>query len=180
MKVNLSAVEMFKVLHYASVVYETKRLSELAGDLSNKKYSKDLEPFNAILVGYMGEAAVCQLLGVDFHVEINKYGDDGSDLRYCGFKLQIKTISKDYGDRNVLYCDCIDEVESDILVGAAIAGPASVNVYGAITRDKFIRLMYTQDFGYGDRDCVHQSELSPIAKMLEFFKSTTEMGVTND
>jgi len=175
MKVNLSAVEMFKVLHYASVVYETKRLSELSGDLSNKKYSEDIDDYSAHLIGLMGEAAVCQLLGVDFHVDIKKYGDDGNDLRYCGFKLQIKTISKDYGDRNILFVDCIDEVESDILVGAAIAGPASVNVYGAVTRDKFIRLMHTRDFGYGDRDCVHQSDLSPIPKMLEFFKSTVEL-----
>jgi hypothetical protein len=175
MKVNLSPVDMYKVLHYSSVVYETKRINQNNKSVTNHRFSEDIDDYGMHLIGYMGEAAVCHILGKEFQVDVSKYGDDGHDLRYCGFSMQIKTISRDYGEKNTLYVNAIDEVKSDILVGVAITGPASVRVYGAITKDKFKRHMYSRNFGYGDRDCVDQQDLPSVQKMMEFFNKALEL-----
>lgn len=175
MKVNLSPVDMYKVMHYASVVYETKRINLVNKSVSNHRFSEDIDDYSMHLIGYMGEAAVCHILGKDFQVDVSKFGDDGHDLRYCGYSMQIKTKSRDYGEKNTLYVNSIDDVKSDILVGVAITGPASVRVFGAITKDKFKRFMYTRSFGYGDRDCVDQKDLSSVQQMMEFFNQALEL-----
>ena len=170
MKINLTPVDMYKVIHYSSVVYETKKLNMRSGSVKNHRHALGIDDYSMTLIGYMGEAAVCKLLGKDFTVDVAMWGDDGNDLTFNDYTMQIKTSSRDFGGKNILYVDDIHKVQSDILIGASIVAPAMVNLYGAMTRDKFMQFAYKHDFGYGQRDCVNEKSLSSIENMMEFFK----------
>jgi hypothetical protein len=121
----------------------------------------------------MGELGLCKVLDVPFHVDLIIYGDDGSDIRFANKRIQVKTLSKDYGEKNRLYVDDIEAVKSDILVGAAVTGPASVRLTGAISKDKFRRIKTVEDFGYGPRDCVYEKNLGSIEDLLNILKEST-------
>lgn len=171
MKIIFTAPEMHTILHYASIIFETKKLYS-----SNPgKHIKEIDNYSLQLIGLMGESALCKVLNVPFHVDFLLHGDDGSDIRYADKRIQVKTLSKDYGDSNRLYVDDIDAVKSDILVGAAITGPASVRLTGAISRDKFRRIKTVEDFGYGPRHSVLQKQLGSIEDLLNVLQGATHV-----
>ena len=169
MKVIFTAPEMHTILHYASLIYETKKLNQLR----NKKYTTDIDDYALHLIGLMGESGLCKVLGIPFHVDLLFYGDDGSDIRHSDKRIQVKTLSKDYGSNNRLYVDDIDDVRADILVGAAVTGPASVRLTGAISKDKFRRIKTVEDFGYGQRHSVLQQHLGSIEDLLTVLQGAT-------
>ena len=169
MKIVFTAPEMHTILHYASMIYETKKLN----GVRNKKYTVDIDSYDLILIGLMGESGLCRVLDIPFYVDLFLGGDDGSDIRYGGKTIQVKTLSKDYGTKNRLYVDDIEDVRSQILVSAAITGPASVRLIGAISKDKFRRIKTVEDFGYGPRHTVNESQLSSIEDMLKLFEGAT-------
>jgi hypothetical protein len=169
MKIAFTAPEMHTILHYASMIYETKKLN----GVRNKKYTTYIDDYALHLIGLMGESGLCKVLDIPFHVDLLLYGDDGTDIRYADTSIQVKTLSKDYGTKNRLYVDDIEDVRSHILVGAAITGPASVRLIGAISKDKFRRIKTVEDFGYGPRHTVNESQLSSIEDMLKLFEGAT-------
>jgi len=167
--VNLSPTDLMKVLHYASVCYETKRISHERNEVTNRRYATDIDDFSMHMIGLMGEAAVCKVLGIDFHVDIHKFGDDGNDIVYNGYRIQVKTAAKEH-KRSVLYVNDIDDVASDILVGGFVSSPASVTLIGSASKSHFKRKMYEADFGYGKRDAVNEEDLRPVEAMVGFLK----------
>lgn len=165
MIVSFTAAEMYLVLHYASVMHETKQINLARGEINNRRYAKDIDDFSMHLIGVMGEAGLCKQLHIKYSPPFHKYGDDGNDIDYGGYTIQVKTQSKSYGDDGLLYVNDINAVPSDILVSACVHGPASIQLVGAISKDKFKRIMHQRDLGYGMRDCVYNKELMPIEKM---------------
>lgn len=170
MIVKFTAAEMYHVLHYASVIHETKQISLANKQINNRRYAKDIDDFSMHLIGVMGEAALCKELCIRYDPPFHKYGDDGNDIDYGGFNIQVKTASKYYGDDGLLYVNDIEAVPSDILVSACVNGPASVHLLGAISKDKFKRIMHKRDLGYGMRDCVYNHELLTIEQMDEWIQ----------
>lgn len=168
MIIRFTATELYQILHYASVIHETKRINSDAGAVTNMRYAKDIDDFSMHLIGGMGEAAFCKAVNIPYHVEVGKYGDDGNDVDYMGFDVQIKTTSKSHGDNGMLYVNDIEKVPSYILVAAEVVGPASVRLIGGISKSKFKSLMFKHDFGYGERDCVYHRDLQPIEKLVEW------------
>jgi hypothetical protein len=165
--VTLSPVELMKVLHYASVCHETKRISNQRNEVTNHRYAEDIDDFTMHMIGLMGEAAVCKYLGVNFHVDIHKFGDDGNDIVINGYKIQVKTLSKERRDP-LLYVNDIDKVSSDILVGGFVSSPTSITLFGAASKSHFKRVMHEVDFGYGKRDAVSEEDLRPLDAMVNF------------
>lgn len=174
MIVQFTAAEMYLVLHYASVIHETKQINLAKGEINNRRYAKDIDDFSMNLIGVMGEAALCKELHLKYTPPFYKYGDDGNDIDYGGFTIQVKTSSKFHGDDGLLYVNDINAVPSDILVSACVNGPASVNLLGAISSDKFKRIMHQRDLGYGMRDCVYNHQLMSVEAMDEWIQDQVE------
>lgn len=168
MIVRFTSPEMVHILHYASLLHETKRVNNERGEVKNRRYAEDIDDFSMHLIGCMGEAAFCKAVNLKYHVEIGKYGDDGNDVDYAGYNIQIKTSSNYYGDDGLLYVNDITAVPSDILVSACVNGPASVRLLGAISKEKFRQIMFKRDLGYGIRDCVYNHQLSTIEQMVDW------------
>lgn len=169
MKITFTVPEMHTILHYAGLIYETKKLNSIY----NTKYHQEIENYTGHLIGLMGECGLCKVLNIPFHVEILFRGDDGTDIRYGGKTIQVKTLSRDYADKNRLYVDDIEQVKSEILVGAAITGPASVRLLGGISKEKFSRIKTVEDFGYGPRHSVMERQLCSIDDMVRLFEGAT-------
>ena len=172
MIVKFTAAEMYQILHYASVIHETKQINLARGEINNRRYAKDIDDFSMHLIGVMGEAALCKELHLKYAPSFLKYGDDGNDIDYAGLNIQVKTSSKSHGDNGLLYVNDINAVPSDVLVSACVHGPASVQLLGAISKDKFKRIMHKQDLGYGMRDCVYTRELMSIETMEEWLENS--------
>ncbi|CAB5220475.1 hypothetical protein UFOVP236_73 [uncultured Caudovirales phage] len=162
MKVCFTPVEMYQILHYASVIAETKRINSSKGDVINRRYSKDIDDFGMHLIGCMGEAAVHAALEIPYKVDVTKFGDDGNDILVYDVSIQVKTLSRAMFGGNLLYVNDIEKVKSDVLVSTVITGPSSVEILGAISKEKFKRVMFNNNFGYGNRHCVNQKDLSDM------------------
>lgn len=173
MIVRFEPIEMVQILHFASLIHETKRVNNVSGEVQNRRYSRDIDDFSMNLMGCMGEAAFCKAVGIKYHIEVGKFGDGGNDVDYSGFDVQIKTSSRHYGDDGLLYVNDINAIPSHILVSACVDGPASVRLLGAISKDKFKRLMFKQDLGYGMRDCVYNRDLSSIDELRKWVDEQT-------
>lgn len=171
MIIQFAPTEMLQILHFASVIHETKRVNNVSGEVNNRRYAKDIDDFSMNLIGCMGEAAFCKAVGMSYHVDFSKFGDSGNDVDFGGFDVQIKTSSRYHGDDGLLYVNDINAIPSHIIVSACIDGPASVRLLGAISKDKFRQIMFKHDLGYGMRDCVYNHQLSTIEQMIEWVNS---------
>ena len=165
MIVKFTPTEMYQILHVASVIHTTKQINLANGEITNRRYSRDIDDFSMHMIGVMGEVGLCKYLHIKYDPPFHKYGDDGNDIDYGGFNIQVKTSSRYYGDDGLLYVNDINAVPSDILVSACVDGPASVKLLGAISKEKFKSIMHKRDLGYGMRDCVYNHELSSVEDM---------------
>ncbi len=167
MIIHFTPLEMLAIVHYSSIIFETKKIN----NIKNLIVDPVLNQFGTHMIGNLGEAGLCKALDIPFVVDVNVGGDDGDDVLYKNIKLQVKTLKSDYAESNKLYFRDVSHVPSDILVGAAICSPTSVRLFGALPREKFIEKMYKHNFGFGYCDCVDQQDLSSIVDMVDFLKN---------
>lgn len=174
MIVTLTPIEMMTALHYASLIHETKLVNNNNNSVVNRRVATDLDDFNINLIGCVGEMAVCKLLGIQYQMTINKFGDRGFDMTKNGVKIQVKTTRRDYGNNSWFVFDDIEEVNADVIVQVAMIAPAAIKINGAITKDKCRRVMVTKNLGYRDQQGVPVSEFSPIEKFIDALKGVED------
>ena len=168
--VVLTPDEMLCVVSRTSVMFEVKMANLALGRIRNRRYAKDIDDFSMMLIGAIGEAAVCQLLGIHYAPKVLIGGDDGIDLMCKGIKLQIKATARDHGARQMLTVNDIHACPADIFVQGVLTGPSSVDLIGAVTKEQFVQRMEIKDWGHGPRHCVAREHLRPIESMVKFLK----------
>lgn len=161
MRVSFTPREYRLAVDAAIAVSENKSELNESGEVLNRRLDQTRSDFEVNLIGMLGEVAVCTALGVPFEMTVKRFGDGGSDLNVNGYSLQVKTRSKHYAKCYLIVKD-LEKTDADVFVSCALDGPATVEILGAISRDKFLREAVDMDFGYGPMPSVDTSLLTDI------------------
>ena len=167
MRVSFTPAEYRLAVDAAIAVSENKAVLNASGEVVNRRLDLKRSDFEVNLIGALGEVAVCTALGVPFQMTVKQFGDDGSDLEFNGYSLQVKTISNLYAKSHLVVRD-MTKTNADVFVACALAGPATVEILGAISRTKFLREAVDKDLGYGPMPSIDTRLLTDIdsAKMI--------------
>lgn len=152
----------------AGLIQATKETNTNAGLLQNHRVA-ELGDFEINLVGRIGEEACAQYLGVPLRRNILTFGDGGSDLIVNGQSAQVKTNHRRYEEVKP-YLNNVDELKADWLIWCGLHSPATICIYGFISKEKFVRQCVEHNFGYGPRVCVREDDLTGIDRFIEATK----------
>jgi hypothetical protein len=139
--------------------------------IRTKKFDRSRNDWEITFFGLMGEAAVARALCLAPDNSVLAGGDGGIDLVINGTTLQVKTplanITRDFlyfNDESGFSCDfgILCNIDRD---------EVSVLIRGAISRADFIGKSIIKNFGYGERLCVHVSDLSPMDGLITAVQS---------
>lgn len=148
--VRFTAAELNEYRHLAQLRCDPRR----SKGFNPKKYSR----IEANIIGIMGEAAVADLLEVEFDRRFLPNGDGNvEDLNINGWSIQVKTNSKRNG---AMIYNHVDDFKSDIAV-LVYAEPKQnfAVIAGWADCQTFRRLHKTGNFGYGERVYLEQSDM---------------------
>lgn len=118
-----------------------------------------------LVIGKVGEVAMCKLAGVDVDLALKERGDGGRDLPLPSGSVQVKTSRKPYQTRMVR-----DPVEKcDWFVFAMWSGlGAAVSIDGYVSRAALARLpSLPAPSGHWMNKEIHMSSLLPIRQLLK-------------
>ena len=146
---------------------------KIAAGIHTNKFSLRHGDLEINILGVHGEAAVSEILGVDFDRRALMEGDGNiADLWYKGRSVQVKMITHKSGD---LFFNSLSDFRADIAVLVVPCSANSVNVVGGISRKKFAKLCGTKNFGYGDRVTVPQNLLTPLEAIKRHLDSVGDL-----
>jgi hypothetical protein len=171
MRISFSPQQYRLAVDAAIAVSENKAKLNAAGEVVNRRVDSSRSDFELNLVGTLGEAAVCTAFGVPFEMVVKRFGDGGSDLMVNGYSLQVKTRIKQY-PQTYLFVKDMDKNNADVFVSCVMDGPATVDIVGAISREKFERCAVPMNFGYGVMPCVETGLLTDIQSTKEILYSS--------
>lgn len=135
-------------------------------DVETQKFDRKRTDWEIAFFGFMGEVAVARALCLPPDLSVLAGGDGGVDLEINGTTLQVKTplarATRDYlyfNDESKLSCDfgVLCNIDSD---------ETTVLIRGSISRIDFIEKSGIQNFGYGERLCVHARDLTPMDGLI--------------
>ncbi|MYL15730.1 hypothetical protein GLW36_03590 [Halorubrum terrestre] len=115
------------------------------------------------LTGLLGEDGVAKRLGIAEQLDVEVYtdgGDGGTDLRYRGTTIDVKTVGRHRSDPD-LTVDAYSPLNADYYALASRIGETDIRLIGYAPRD-FVANAST--FRYEDRPyhCVEQEYLFPF------------------
>jgi hypothetical protein len=120
-----------------------------------------------LCMGKFGECAASVITGATVNWDIQKQGDGGNDLHAYGLDWQVKTSTL----HKLIFLN-LDEFSSDgaILVNLLSTKEKmfdcpSFEVMGGISKNKFSKVHYENDFGYGARVACDAKSLTPLDKI---------------
>jgi len=145
------------------------RAAREAAGSGNKKYSEDLDDWDAHYIGAMGEYAVGKKLGtkLDKKIYSGRDGrDDGIDTNFRGHTIQIKTFTFT-GPNMTFFMDIEEKIRAEILIGVQIVKPTRVKIMGWLTSGDFQKKKFEKNYGYGNRHAVLESALLPIENLIK-------------
>lgn len=123
------------------------------------------------LIGLLGEFAVGTLLGSATDTEAYLSGDTDKDFELYGIGIEVKTL------QGYLAFKQIDDFKTDVavLVTYDKGDYSKVWVQGWISRQDFIAMHFSDNFGYGDRPCMQPSSLHPMNTLKTYCLMTRNM-----
>lgn len=163
--INLTASELMLAAHLSGLIRGVKQVQHSRGDVNNRRVA-DYDDFGLHYLGMLGEMAVARVLGVPVREDVTRYGDGMVDTEFRGETIQVKTSSHAALNRKrLVFFNSMDEFRARWLIACSIQSPSSVAIHGFISRQKFDRMKFPHDFGYGPRVCVDEESLAPIDKL---------------
>lgn len=123
--------------------------------------------FGIHLEGVMAEYVVARELGTDMNREVYLRGDDGIDLEYNYWRLQIKGYPYNGPNFRVYLNDMREFRSADVLVAVHILTFDQLDILGCIHRDKFPKVCKADNFGHGRRICVLPQDLDDLSVIRE-------------
>jgi hypothetical protein len=111
-------------------------------------------------MGLAAEYAVSKWLHIPVDISITERGDAGSDLRLAdGRTVQVKYRNRRGGDF-ALYSTNPAEFKADLGV---LCWPAQegIEIVGTITRERFLQVAHTVNYGYGARLAARAEDFVP-------------------
>jgi hypothetical protein len=170
--VQLTAQELILAAHYAGLIEGVKSVQVKAHSASNKRISS-MGDFAIQYAGMLGEVAVARVIGADVQHAITRGGDGKSDLDVNGRTIQVKTSTHTKtGEERRLIFNNESDFATEWAVSCSIQSASTVEIHGFISKSRFLKRMFIDDFGYGDRSCVVESDLTPIERFQEALKAT--------
>ncbi len=174
MIVQLTAQDLILAAHYAGLIEGVKSVQVKSHSASNKRIS-GMGDFAIQYAGMLGEVAVAKAIGADVQHAITRGGDGKSDLTVDGNTIQVKTSThKATGKERRLIFNNESDFATDWAVSCSIQSASTVEIHGFLSKEKFLKHAFTDDFGYGVRSCVVESALSPIERFHEALKVTAK------
>lgn len=111
------------------------------------------------------EAAMEKVTGSPIDERFLPHGDHHRPDLYIGGK-SIEVKSAMY-DPPIIKFNLLKHLRSDIIV-IGLPREREVEIYGGISRAKFLRCFHMRDFGYGKRFCVDPSFLTQFEVILDY------------
>jgi hypothetical protein len=172
MEMNFSPTEIIVCTHQASLIRACKRVNHDAGRLSNRRVANK-DDFEIHLVGMMGEFAVSKFLGIPARSDLTMFGDGAVDIEFRGSRIQVKTSTHaSLNCERLVFLNTLNDFgPSDWLIACSIKSITNVVIHGFISKKKFTRDCFNKNFGYGDRVCVRESDLTDINRFEEAIAS---------
>ena len=151
----------FTALDMAAIVMQAGRLEagKLAANTPSRKRASRLSELALNIVGVMGEYCVAKVLRVAMDTGIYPARDDGHDMRFNGYTVQVKATTFTGKEPNLII-DNEDHLKSDLIYHVQVYGYTNARLLGWITDEAFRAKHATKNFGYGERLYVLHSDLN--------------------
>jgi hypothetical protein len=121
--------------------------------------------FETHRIGVLGELAAAKVLDTQISTSYGPTGKYMPDLVINGFEIEVKTLQGYLVFRS----------ESEFARGVAVLVThnkgENLVVQGWIDAPTFRKKMFTDNFGYGDRPCVHPQDLFPIQTLRPWLEN---------
>lgn len=145
---------------------------------TNARWTQDITPLQANVVGLKGEFALAVLSGLRVDRTTRAKGDNGIDFALPdGRTLDVKTVMT---ERSGLYYNTEADFRADIAVLAALTVPdiacRDVLLVGWTTRERFLRLRSMVHHRQGQCPTLAAGLLSPMGELLEAIRGTDRQG----
>lgn len=134
--------------------------------VATQKYDRKRTDWEICYFGFMGEVGVALSLceTPDWSVLIG--GDNGTDITVNGQCLQVKTPLT-YQTRDWFYFNDEERFVADYGVLCNVDEyETSVLIRGAVSKEDFLRLCVTKNFGYGERVALHATQMSSMDDLI--------------
>lgn len=149
MEVVLSQEEIDDALDFVNQM----RTDKVEHNVVDKKFDAKNTSWAVNLMGYLGEKAVAKAYSVPVDRRVLTGGDEGYDLVINNHKIQVKTSTLDK-----LIFNALELFTADYAVLVTLIGDrqqphinSRFKIWGAISREDFMRVCYKKDYGYGVR-----------------------------
>lgn len=141
---------------------------------TNLRWTQDITPLQANVVGLKGEFALACLAGLHVDRTARAHGDNGIDFTLPdGRTVDVKTVM---AERSGLYYNTEADFRADIAVLAVLDFPdiecRDVLLAGWTTRERFQRLRSMVHHRQGQCPTMAAGLLSPMAELLEAIRQT--------
>lgn len=159
----LDAEDLHRVVHLAD---RRNFIKQVRGTCSRRIDPKKTD-FGIHLEGVAAEFVVSRQLGVDMNRDVYLGGDDGIDLEFNYWRLQIKGYPYNGPNFRVYLNDMREFRKADVLVAVHILSWDQYDILGCIHRDRFKKICKEDNFGYGQRICILPQELDDLSTLRE-------------
>jgi hypothetical protein len=149
MEVVLSQEEIDEALDFVNRMRDDK----VEHRVVDKKFDAKNTSWAVNLMGYLGEKAVAKAYQVPVDRRVLTGGDEGHDLVINNKKIQVKTSTLDK-----LIFNALELFTADYAILVTLIGDrqqphinSKFKIWGAISKEDFMRVCYQKDYGYGVR-----------------------------
>lgn len=153
-------------------VANKRQLNKEKNSVKEKAYKPDQQfGFRLHYIGFMGEYAVCNYLGIKADNETYIGPDKGFDAKFFNKKIEIKSSTHNLKDRTCLIVkpDYHEKKNCDIYVLVSIVDPLKAIIMGCISWKKFDQIKQHGNFGAGERFFINAKQLTNIDVLQQHF-----------
>lgn len=157
-------------LQHAHAIAHGRNAPKQAAGVVDQRFDPNRTSFGVQLAGYLGELAVAKALGISTDTSLHLSGDNGTDLSYRGYSLQVKTrIRRANGD---LIFPVAKPLKADVAVLVIQQSESEYLIAGIIGRSRFYRISKPLFMYNGECLAVGQKDLLPL-QVLRIAKGRT-------
>jgi len=139
------------------------RRNDKAEGVRSARIATNRTDFSIHQQGAEAEIAVFKQLNWPVDISVNKHGgDDGID-GYCGnHSVQVK--SSRHCPPSMIF-NYAGDFRADVAIACLVRPKGHIDIYGYITRQRFMSMFVVRDYGYGTRLVVEPKHLKPFSDL---------------
>jgi len=139
------------------------RRNDKAEGVKSARIASDRTDYSIHQQGAEAEIAVFKQLNWPVDISVNKHGgDDGID-GYCGnHSVQVK--SSRHCPPSMIF-NYAGDFRADVAIACLVRPKGHIDIYGYITRQRFMGMFVVRDYGYGTRLVVEPKHLKPFSDL---------------